>query len=413
MEIRPILSALLRNKTAPLLVAIQVAISLAILVNALYVVNLRLAASVRPSGIADEENVFYVSTSPLPKRTHQDILAQQRIDTDALKAIPGVVSVAWTNQMPMSRSGNNSGFSLDRKQQKTSAVLATYYSPDSLVKTLGLKIVDGRDFNDGDIVELDDDQDDGAKKFPKGVIITKPLADFLYPNQGSAVGKSLLYGLGNDAAETRVIGVVERLQTTGASVRPTGEYSVIIPWRTSASYSRFVVRAEPGQRDRVMADAEAALRKVAQVPTVVRGRTVESDRINRYRNEKALASMLIAVCVLLLLVTASGIVGMTTLRVAQRKKLIGVRRALGARKRDILSHFITENVLITSGGVFIGLVLALSLNQLLVSQLELPKLPLAYLAFGSGALWLLGVLAVYGPAWRASGISPAIATRSA
>ena len=67
----------------------------------------------------------------------------------------------------------------------------------------------------------------------------------------------------------------------------------------------------------------------------------------------------------------------------------------------------------TLGGLGVVLVLAVGLNQLLVSQLELTKLPIGYLAVGSVVLWLVGVLAVYGPAWRASGISPAIATRSA
>ena len=53
--------------------------------------------------------------------------------------------------------------------------------------------------------------------------------------------------------------------------------------------------------------------------------------------------MLIAVSALLLLVTASGIVGMASLRVAQRRKQIGVRRALGARWLDILRYFVVEN----------------------------------------------------------------------
>ena len=72
-----------------------------------------------------------------------------------------------------------------------------------------------------------------------------------------------------------------------------------------------------------------------------------------------------------------------------------------------------RNFIITSGGVVAGLLLAIGLNQLLVSQLELTKLPLGYLGVGSLVLWLVGVAAVYAPAWRASGISPAIATRSA
>jgi putative ABC transport system permease protein len=104
---------------------------------------------------------------------------------------------------------------------------------------------------------------------------------------------------------------------------------------------------------------------------------------------------------------------MATLWVNQRRKQIGVRRALGARKTDILRYFVTENVLITSGGVVAGLVLAVGLNQLLVSQLELPKLPVLYLAVAPVVLYLVGIAAVYAPAWRASSISPATATRSA
>jgi putative ABC transport system permease protein len=122
--------------------------------------------------------------------------------------------------------------------------------------------------------------------------------------------------------------------------------------------------------------------------------------------------MLVAVSALLLLVTASGIVGMTMLRIAQRRKQIGVRRALGARRADIVRYFITENVLITTGGIAAGVVLAVLLNQLLVSQLELTKLPLSYVLGGALVLWMLGVAAVGGPAWRAASIPPATATRS-
>jgi putative ABC transport system permease protein len=210
----------------------------------------------------------------------------------------------------------------------------------------------------------------------------------------------------------RVIGVVERLQSAQAETGPTGEYSAIIPLAMDLSFPKFAVRAEPGQRDRVMADAEAAIRNAASAPRVVLVRSSEEDRYNRYRNERALAWMLVAVCALLLLVTASGIVGMTMLRVAQRRKQIGVRRALGARRIDIVRYFITENILVTTAGVVAGVALAIALNQLLVGVLELPKLPVSYLGIGAVVFWLLGILAVYGPAWRAASIPPATATRS-
>jgi putative ABC transport system permease protein len=118
------------------------------------------------------------------------------------------------------------------------------------------------------------------------------------------------------------------------------------------------------------------------------------------------------VCALLLIVTASGIVGMTLVRVAQRRKHIGVRRALGARRIDIVRYFVTENVLVSTVGIAVGLVLAVALNQALVRVLELPRIPIAYLGAGTLALWVLGILAVLGPAWRAASIPPAEATRS-
>jgi putative ABC transport system permease protein len=72
MEIRPILSTLLRHRTGPLLVALQVALSLAILANAIFVVQQRVAASQRPSGVADEDNVGYLFVQPMEKRSHPD-----------------------------------------------------------------------------------------------------------------------------------------------------------------------------------------------------------------------------------------------------------------------------------------------------------------------------------------------------
>lgn len=69
--------------------------------------------------------------------------------------------------------------------------------------------------------------------------------------------------------------------------------------------------------------------------------------------------------------------------------------------------------MITCAGVVGGVLLGIGLNQLLVSQLEMERLPLAYLVAGAVVFWALGIIAVYGPAWRAASISPATATRSA
>ncbi len=409
MEIRPILSALLRNKTAPILVAMQVAISLAILANALYVVNLRMATATRPSGIGSESEVFRIDSMALKEHPFNERVAQQKAAMAVLKAIPGVVSVAATNQMPMARSSRMASIAVDRKQREPTAMAAIYFTPDALITTLGLKLEEGRDFVAADVLEEDAAV---SRANPEGVIVTHALAQKMYPGAASVIGKPMLFGTGDDADEVHIIGVVERLQTPNAEPEAKGEYSAILPMRTATGTAQFAVRTQVGERDRVIGEAEAALRKVSADLVVVSSTSTEKDRANRYSNDRALAWMLVGVCTLLLLITAGGIVGMTSLWVAQRKKQIGVRRALGARKVDILRYFLTENILITSGGIAIGLVLAIGLNQFLVRQLDLGKLPQQFLLFGAVVFWLLGIAAVIGPALRAVRISPALATRS-
>jgi len=410
VEIRPILSSLLRNKTGALLIAAQVALSLAIVANALYIIRDRLALAARPSGVAEETNLFRIGIAPLkaPDSAEGKVALQQR-QADLLRALPGVASVAWTNQTPLSRSGWNMGLSLDPKQTETTSNTALYFGPDSLVKTFGLKLVEGRDFSADDVELIDPDK---TQSLGRTAIVSQTLARKLFPKD-SAVGKTIYIGFGADALPIQIVGVVERLQSPWANAGERGELSTILAARRVEAYSLYAVRTEPGQRDRVMKEAEAALVKAIPGQMVVGNDAMDQDRLDLYRDDRAIAWLLITVTVLLLLVTASGIVGMATLWVNQRRKQIGVRRALGARRVDVLRYFITENLVITTGGIVAGLLLAVVLNQLLVSQLELGKLPLGYLAVGSLLLWLIGVLAVYGPAWRASSISPAIATRSA
>ena len=409
MEIRPILSALLRNKTGAILVALQVALSLALLANALHIVGERRAAAARPSGVADEQSVFSIDVRHLSSDSPEQQLATQKREIDLIRAVPGVATAANVNQIPMSQSGWNNSVALDRRQVDESAPSSYYFSPDSLVKTWGLKLVEGRDFLPHEYADVNAN----TEPDPRTVIVTKALADKLWPGV-PASGKAMYFGTGEDAIEVRVVGVVERLQTQSAQVSEQGEFSSITPVRVYGNYpgAMYTVRAAAGQRERVIRDVEAALRRASPTPVILESTTLDQYRKDRYRAEIALSWMLVTVSVLLLLVTASGIVGMASLWVTQRRKQIGVRRALGARRVDILRYFVFENFMITSAGVLGGVLLGVALNQLLVSKLEMARLPLGYLVAGGVVFWSLGVIAVYGPAWRAASTSPALATRS-
>jgi putative ABC transport system permease protein len=413
MEIRPILSALMRSKTGAILVALQVALSLAILANALHIVNVRQGVAGRPSGIAHEEQVVHIGVRHLVKSGAADQLTLQRRETAAVRAVGGVTAAALVNQVPLSQSGMQTGVAPDNRDTTPTITTSYYYTPDSLIQAWQLQLVEGRDFRPGETIEADEDAD--ADAFPTVAIITRTLAAKLWPDASSVVGKTFYNGTGTDSKPLQVAGVVDRLQTVSGSRGEKGELSMLLPMRLANGLGTiFAIRAEPGQRERVTRDVEAALRAVngASNPVILNTKTFDDTRKSRYRADVALSWMLITVSVLLLLITASGIVGMASLWVVQRRKQIGVRRALGARKVDILRYFITENIMITSLGIVGGVVLAVALNQILVKQLHLPQLPLDYLSGGAVVFWLLGVAAVYGPAWRAASISPATATRS-
>ena len=122
--------------------------------------------------------------------------------------------------------------------------------------------------------------------------------------------------------------------------------------------------------------------------------------------------LLVAVIVGLLVVTALGIVGLASFWVQQRTKQIGVRRALGATRGQILRYFQTENFLLATVGIALGMALAYGINLMLMERYELARLPAMYLPVGAITLWLLGQIAVFGPARRAAAVPPAVATRS-
>ena len=407
MEIRPILSAMLRAKTAPLLIAAQVALTLAIVCNALYIIRDRLEMAARPTG-ADEQNLFELRF--YPHRPIADIKGLQLRDVETLRAIPGVVSAAWVNQIPLGRSGWNWG-GLTADREHGSQLTATYYfSGESVVETFGLQLIEGRDFLPEEYYDLDPSKE---QRNPTVLIVTRALAEKLFPGETRFVGRSFFMGSSPEAESARIVGVVEKLQTPYGQTDDSVENSMIGPVRYIDPYTRYAIRTEPGAQDRVMAEAEKALVALSKDRVLLNTRSFAEARAERYAGERMLAGLLVAVSAFLLLITASGIVGMASLWVNQRRKQIGVRRALGARQWDILRYFLVENVLITTSGVVFGLALALALNDFLVRQLELPRLPGSYLGIGMAVMWLLGLAAVLGPAWRATRVPPAVATRTA
>ncbi len=131
-----------------------------------------------------------------------------------------------------------------------------------------------------------------------------------------------------------------------------------------------------------------------------------------YQPDRAMTIILMAVIVLLITVTTLGVVGLANSSVNQRTKQIGTRRALGARRIDVIRYFLVENAIVTSCGLLVGAVLAFAFNYWLVNEYSLARLDWRYVPIGFIVLFLLGQLAVLAPARRAATVSPSVATRT-
>ncbi len=419
MTLHPILAALRRHKAGVVLISLQIALTLAIVCNAVFIIGQRIERLNRPTGL-NEQNLFMVEQGWVGAPTGDDAASIEKLDSmqladlATLRNLPDVVSVAATNTMPLTNNSWGGGISLKPDQKHATTRTVFYMGDEQLIPTLQLHVVAGRAFNAGDI------QHQGFRDTatPPVIIVTQPVADKLFP-KGDALGKTV-YLDGNRAST--IIGIVERLQTSSAdrSNDAVAFNAVLEPVRLDAFFSRYVVRTKPGREQAVMRNASAALYAANPMRVIDDDAADESGirsfaqiRATAYEGDLGMAILMSVVCLILLCVTAAGIVGLTSFWVGQRHRQIGVRRALGARKIDILHYFQIENLLIAGGGVIVGVALAVGLNMLLMAHYEMARMPVSYMLTGVLAMLAIGQAAVFVPARRASNVPPVVATRAA
>lgn len=412
IPLHPILPAMIRNKLGAMLISLQIAVTAAILCNALFIIQQQLSEIARPSG-TDEANLFAITNDWIPasgaEGTPGDEAARVRNDLAALRAIPGVIGAYVTNSYPLTDSGSSSELYLTPPEQgQPAARTAVYYGDQQMLRTLGLRLIAGRDFTSTDVL----DRTTSSQPLPDGVIVTQALAHKLFP-RGSALGQRIYYDSGTRT--TPIIGIVARLQTPWVTA-PFGssfiDNSMLVPQIFVGDTAHYVVRAEPGRLVEVMQAAQKGLLQTDPDRVIDKMQPFSAARARVYRGERGYAVILAAVCVVLLAVLASGIVGLTSYWVSQRWRQIGIRRALGATRPGIVGYFQTENLLIVAAGSAIGVAIGLAANLWMVQSSALARLPVAYLIVGVIVMFALGQIAVLWPALRAASAPPAVVARS-
>lgn len=394
----PIFNAMLRNKSSVILMVLQVALTLAIVSNAAYIINERFELMQRDSGL-NESQLFSFNIFTFGKDV--DIKQQLELDEDMLRAIPGVNNAITINQVPLSGGGDSSSYRIQIEKDNAKSFYAGVFRADEhLLKTLGLKVIEGRDFTQDDIIYGTN------SSHPNSVIITKAFADELFPD-GNALDKDIY----QFEKPIRIIGIVKHMQGSwlGSSMVNNNLFSPVV---SSNTFKRFLINADKTEIDTIMSTIQERMLALNKGRVVMESLKLEEHLRDQYQADNLMVNMLIIIISIILFITALGVAGMAIFNVNRRKRQIGTRRALGASQSNILAHFMTENFLMTMIGIIIGVILTVFLNGYLMEYFSSSRITISYIITTTIGLVLLGQLAVLFPAKNAASISPAIATRS-
>ncbi|GFZ97773.1 ABC transporter permease [Dyella caseinilytica] len=409
MQLRPILSSLQHHKVTVALLILQVALTCAIECNIGFIMVNSVDRITRISGVAEDE-LSLIDSRDIG--SDQNNHAQQVADLTALRTIPGVIAAAAVDSLPL--GGDESTYGICSSKEDLARVMAARSfehipgcvqpseydgSPDE-IKALGLQLIAGRDFSSEEYFT------DGNAPT---LIMSRSLAERLYPRQ-NALGRIVYTGAGNPI---RVVGIVDTLLRPRLREPKVDQFAMLWPQWPGNDGVTYLLRSQAQDRERVLKAAVGALMRINpnRIIPSTGIRTFAQMRSQYFQHDMTMISLLLTCGFALLFVTALGIAGLANFWVQQRKRHIGIRRAIGATRGDILCYFQTENFLVVTFGVIPGMLLAYALNTLLMRHYELSRLPLYYLPLGAVILWLLGQLAVLGPALRAAAVPPIAATR--
>ncbi len=402
LELGPMLRALWRQKVGAVLIALQIALTLSIMVNAIFMMQQRSQEMARASGV-DEANLFYLTNTIFGD--NYPFQANLEADLRLIRAVPGVVDAVQINAIPLSGSGWSMVLQLKPGAGEDVTGSAVYMVDEHGLNTLGVELIRGENFQSTDLLW----RSSGSDEWPAKVLISKALAESLFPqNWETALGKTVYI---NEQQPMQVSGIIKTLQAPWNGWNGV-ERSMLVPVQLENRNSRYLIRTEPGKRDEVMPLIEQALAKADKNRIIRNLTTLEQTRQESYRSHQALNKILLFVIVLLTLITAFGIVGLAMFSINRRKKQIGTRRALGATQLQVMRYFMLENLLISSLGIVLGIGAAIGLNIWLVSKFQLTPLGPDLLLTGALLLYAVGQLAVLYPARKAAAIAPATATRS-
>ncbi len=395
------------------LVIAQVALSLLLLIGAgLFLRTLNNLGSLGPGFPAERLVGFNIDPSLGGYTPERAIIFYQQL-TESLRSIPGVQSVGLASVRILEDDEWDSGMTVEGYTAAKAGDHAEPYmnqiSPNYFA-TLGVPIVLGRDFtvNDNREVKNGPQPDDWT---PTTVMINEKFARRYFPGQ-NPIGRHL--GFGTDPGthtDMEIIGVVKDIKYT--NLRDDIPEQAFVPYLGAHFIGSMTVylrtTSDPNQ---LMPTVRGKVRELDSNLPIYDLRTTEAQISNSLSTERMIASLSAVFGFLATLLAVIGLYGVMAYSVAQRRREIGIRMALGAEPATVIWMVMRDVLLLVAIGVAVAVPTALALMRIVATQLYgLSAHDPSTLALATAGLSLVACAAGYLPALRASRLDPMVALR--
>lgn len=378
-----------RHRLQDVLVTTQTAGAVALLVTAVLFGQSFLRAQAEDPGYPAQQLI--VARIERPAVPGFFLEARERIER-----LPGVVAVGGVTDFFIRRSGDQQ-VTIEGREFADAAGRMPRLVLDSATpgyfRSTGIAVLEGRDFDDRDVLS-------GAQPV---VIVSEAMARRFWPGE-SAVGQRLVSG-GTPPRDNRwatVIGVVSDMRRERLDAAPI--LSVFVPrlLQTMDLTIRTEARADaliPAIRQEIRSmDPSLAVSSI----TTAEGRLAEQLGSRRFETQ-----VLVAFAAIALLLAAAGVYALVALQVTLRTREIGIRSALGAERRAIVTMFVGRGVRLVGLGATLGIVTAISIGKVLQTQLyETAAVSAPVYAGAAAAMILIAACAAWWPARQTARVSP-------
>lgn len=403
MEIRPILLSMKRNKFLSFVISLQVMLTLTVLSISVSITSATLSQWNMPSGL-DHHNIVSVRSQFFdPSVNLENAIID---DINRIKQIPGVINVTPNKEIPFD-AGRPSRVYLTADENAAGHHTNFFDMDTNGPKTLNLTLISGRFYRENEVLRGHNDTLTNAVSV---VMISEDMAKELFGDK-SPLGQTLYLAKGANPAQ--IIGVYsnfmngERLNGRGKSY-----HSVIRPQVTwsHGDNPNYLISVENGMGPSLFDPIQAALYQT-QGRYIYGVELLKRTQKRMYDGRGSRGAILLVVSLVLVLIAGFGIAGLVSFLITQRRKQIGIRRALGGTKWSVVRYFIVENSLLTLFGILGGTALTLTFAFIMAQESGQSFLALNQVLYCSLFIWAVNTLAVWLPARRAASVSPAIVTR--